>query len=578
MLTILMLVLLSLQVAVISLVAIRGLGEEGMAVSQKIQGRQAAETAIARLTDSLRLYLLSNTGSQAEVAFAQGGSSAINNTVLTADNPDSGSSNTTPVTISAWLSARRGYYYHLVGRAVNGSMDLMVHRWVYLNPCRTQGRLITILSDRDQSSSGYPAYTYPSLAVAPNGSVVVGEAKSAGKIVSWSSTGGLSVLLSGIDMLGFHSTIVDSNNRFFFGGNDGKFYTWKDGAGLSVLVTGALAPGYDSVAVASDDRLFFGSWYAGSSLWSWKSNVLTTIVPSGGSPGADSLSVAADNDRLYFNSSGNAYTWKSDTGLSTVRASSGNPLAGWSDTAYVLNGSSPYKLYQWKANGTATGMLSLIINNLESYNVTKISPLDGRLFVGTFHSSGWTTDCWTWKNGVGLTTIALGGQGCDDFTVTPSGKMVIGGWTNNVWVWDADGTASGSLSTILTNAYVPRGFVVGDDGRVYFTETTSPARVWTWVDNSSTGILSILMSADEAGNDDRSIQIAGNGRVFIGEATTPGAVWTWKPGNSLITIVTGKTKPGYGELGVSGSAGSGFFGDYASPGGFWSWEESSCQP
>ena len=68
-LTIMMLVLLTFEVAVISLVAQRGLGEEGMLQSQHIAARRGGETVLNQLENALYTYLQANDDTSAETAF-----------------------------------------------------------------------------------------------------------------------------------------------------------------------------------------------------------------------------------------------------------------------------------------------------------------------------------------------------------------------------------------------------------------------------------------------------------------------------------------------------------------------------
>jgi hypothetical protein len=223
-LTLVMIVLLSLEVAVIGLVAIRGLGEEGTLATRNTAARRAAESAINRLSTQLSQYLNSTgTPDQALTLFAPGGSSAITNQALTLDNPD-GSQTTSPVIISAYIKERRGSLYHIIGRAVEGSVDLVIHRWVQLQACpQSLTGLTLILSDRVMTNPVRLFFyddPYPFV-------------------------------------------MTDDNSRVFFGedSTSGKFWTWHPDTGLTTITTGQNKPGYNSMGVTSDGRVFFwGRW------------------------------------------------------------------------------------------------------------------------------------------------------------------------------------------------------------------------------------------------------------------------------------------------------------------------------
>src|SRR5690606_38943546 len=80
-LTIMFLVLISLQVAVISLVAVRSFGDEGMLMTQNLTAKRSAETAINRLESKLYNYLIAGAPADAATNFAQGQTEALNGVV-----------------------------------------------------------------------------------------------------------------------------------------------------------------------------------------------------------------------------------------------------------------------------------------------------------------------------------------------------------------------------------------------------------------------------------------------------------------------------------------------------------------
>lgn len=83
-LTLLMIMLMAFEVALVSLVVMRGMGEQGMVGSQSIVSRRAAESAINRLAQQINADLQGSNLASVAANYALGGSSqgAFNNQVL----------------------------------------------------------------------------------------------------------------------------------------------------------------------------------------------------------------------------------------------------------------------------------------------------------------------------------------------------------------------------------------------------------------------------------------------------------------------------------------------------------------
>ncbi len=210
--TFIFLIMLSLQVAMISLIAVRGFSEEGVLLTQNISARRSAETALNRLETKLHNFLLTGTTATAESSFAQGQANAITATTLSTDNPDGGT-DTMPVTISAWVQERRGDMYHMVGRATSGGVDILMHRWVRVKVCPSGGALTTIASGIDWPGDA------STVASPVDGRVFFGQMKNPGNFWTWDPATGLSVIISGIAAPGFYATSAVSpiDGRVFFG-------------------------------------------------------------------------------------------------------------------------------------------------------------------------------------------------------------------------------------------------------------------------------------------------------------------------------------------------------------------------
>lgn len=124
-----------LEIAMLSLILTRGLSAEAQLSGRQLTVRNAAETAITRLSNNLWTYVLASGTGSVNTAFARGGSNDIDSTALSAVNPETSGTEATNITIDAWLQERRGPYYHIVGQARYGETTIQMHRWMTVNTC-----------------------------------------------------------------------------------------------------------------------------------------------------------------------------------------------------------------------------------------------------------------------------------------------------------------------------------------------------------------------------------------------------------------------------------------------------------
>jgi hypothetical protein len=140
--------ILFMNLAILSIVLVRGMGEEGILLSQNISARKATEIGIERLKKNIYDYFGTNGvnaniyTSPASGAFRQGGSDDIDGVTLQVQNPEGGAMETTPIRIWAWVSDKRGNYYQIKSRAVLGEIDLTTSRWELLYPCSANGQVV----------------------------------------------------------------------------------------------------------------------------------------------------------------------------------------------------------------------------------------------------------------------------------------------------------------------------------------------------------------------------------------------------------------------------------------------------
>lgn len=586
-LTLVVITMLVLEVAVISLIAIRGFGEEGLLMSQNISTRRAAEIALNRLNTSLVSYLnTTGTPAGADTAYAQN-VSPITSITLTLDNPDGGTSSTS-ITIDAWVKERKGNLYHLVGRARQGTTDILMHRWIPIQACPDGLQLI--MSDRyitTPSREWYWNTQYPFVMTSSEDRVFFGENSSTGEFWTWDETDGLSTIVTGEYKPGYEAMAVASDGRVFFGEPNpvasGSFWTWKADTGLSTIVDGAQNGIYPAhVFVGTDGRVAFSEYNQSftanrGKIWTWKNGVLSTIyTPSAGGWGVGVFGMGPDS-RIYYTANPNG---DSDT-----------------ETYYWLDGTPP-----------TTGLVLDI-----SIELARVAP-DGRIFMQRKGQSDPPALIYTWKPGLSSVssssplyswnydTFQLGADSSNNFYITKSDNsstndacyvsngttsitIASGGGTNNLCYplsgmtqVDSKIYLSGMVyepGTGLTTKYLSSGnnnlddMVVDSTGRVSGNASDAPGAFITWKD----GTLSTIVSGvDTMG--ERSVAVNSDGRVFFGQNASSGTFWTWKEGVGLSTLATG-TKIGYFSTATT-SAGRVFFGETGSNARFWTWKERNC--
>jgi hypothetical protein len=392
-LTLITIMLLSLEVAIISVVATRGMGEEATLFTRYMAVRRGAETALTRLNTKMADYLNGQgTPNQADTWFAEGGGGSIDSQSLTLDNPDGGST-TSPVVISAYLAERKGNFYHLVSRARENGIDIKLHRWVELLYCPNPLQLI--LSDRRMNNPFRVQYytdPYPFVMTDSTGRVFFGEDVAPGKFWTWHPYTGLSTIVTNESKPGFNTMAVAPDGRVFFGEDttNGSFWTWKADTGLSTLVNNishSVAPSTVNttfVHVASDGRVVWSESHEWNDLWgaiwTWKEGVgLSTVFTPTGTTGTRGVRGIGPGGHIYFakiTHLGVAPWWQIDVrywlnGTTTLVAgdSGGYPAfidnlkTSSSGRVAFLADNAPSRLWTWKP-GSSLILTPLPMNSI----------------------------------------------------------------------------------------------------------------------------------------------------------------------------------------------------------------------
>lgn len=593
-LTLAMLILLSLEVAVISLIAVRGLGDEGVLLTQNLVTRRAASTGLHRLEGRLYEYLKTNVPTS--VLSTYGSGSPITETLMIS-NPDGGGSSAMPVDISSWVIARRGNMYQIASRARSGFVDITLKRWVQVQVC---GRDITynIVNSVASPSELNWADNRPFQIMREDGRAFIWEhsaSTNASRFWTWSETSGLSVIVSGRTNPGFISAAISpTDGRMFFGEDtaSGNFSTWHESTGLSILVSNISSPGAEATVVAPDGRVFFGG-YSGR-MWTWtQSKGLSTIIPTAtyptvAGPGAGALAVASDG-RLYFGEHNNTgtgrfWTWKDNgtgAGVLTLLQNTGvvSRPGGWYSTYVAPDGrvfwgaEANNPMWTWKEGEAVTTLLP----SNETYTGSSHSAVvasDGRIYFGQDANPG---KLWTWKSGT-LTTITSGltAPGVDNAMAADStGRVYFGdvGGSGGFRTWKP----GYNLSVLISGAgyFGQQGNIAVDNNdRVYVAGNNKT--VYTWQEGA--GLSVVLTSGNDIAANSIRVRRT-DGRMYFGEETgtvTNGNFYTWKNGNGLSVLLSGVASPGRGTVDVTNS-GYVFVGEPLTSGRTWVVKQNPCR-
>ncbi|MDX2084943.1 MAG: hypothetical protein SFZ03_06085 [Candidatus Melainabacteria bacterium] len=586
-----LLFLITFEMLIMGLVVSRSLGEEGILVSQNLGAREATQVATTRLIDRLNTYVLANgAGSAADTAFASGGAQAISNQVLQTRNPEAAGSaeQNTDITISAWVSSRRGNYFLVNARAVTGGVTLTAQRWVFVNPCNPNGGLQTIVS-------GQPYPGYDSMAVDTQRDRVffgVGNHDTTGNFYTWNSSTGLSTILSNRRGVGYQAVLVDeTTGRAFFGDND-RMYTWTEGAGLQTIMSNAGSdPGnlkmfYDSTRA----QLFFlGDQHA----YRWDSTSgLTTLASNIFELYGKKATYSSATGNLYFMSrDGNIHRWAPASGFTTLFNTGGV----W--TASISLDPLNERIFVSAENGSfyvtwnpATGLSTILsqtaivgwnpgIGEPANFNTPNIGASwgyanDGRIF---FHDARLDNSrFYTWHPSTGLTQIAFQagwGLGYGSTAVDrATGRVFFGSYggcasSGTFHTWQV----STGLSTLTSNGCHPGTWGTTLDqstGRVFYSNHFG-GRAYTWL--GSTG-LSTLAGNGQGG----SIAYDPYEQIVYWQEDPNILSWTLG-GTGAQTIVTASPTAGIGNSMIVNPGVGVYFGQDNNPGNFYAYRYGNCK-
>ncbi|MGE0201464.1 MAG: hypothetical protein AB7P76_10905 [Candidatus Melainabacteria bacterium] len=413
---------------------------------------------------------------------------------------------------------------------------------VYFGQKTASAKMWTWKSDTGLSTlkSAYSNDISLSLALSPaDGRAFWSSVSGSDSMLTYLPGSGLSTVLANRAYTGDTNANVCSDGRLFFGDYNGPdaFYTWRADTGLSTVRTSLAVPGqyqYKNDVCAADGRFFFGDV---DRFFTWKSNVLSTILSGRSYPGQASINTASDG-RVYFaetsGTNDNVWTWKDGVGLSTVLSSAGYYPAV---SASVLGGGDRY--FFGEDNGVSSRFwtytpgtgLSTIVTNVDKpglhqnyfgitdyvlYNNAIKATSDDRVYF--LDGAGWVR---TWKAGAGLSTI--GSLAANYLVISPTDdRLFIGHMCNNGGCTTQKGytyTPTTGLSTVI-NGLMNDAVVDPATGRLYFiynnyTPTPDDGGVFTWT--ASTGLSTLLWTT---GGTYWALKVSPEGTVFFNNDTS----------------------------------------------------------
>ena len=256
------------------------------------------------------------------------------------------------------------------GRVYFGESTTGASYWTY----HTSTGLSTIIA----SAGNKPGRD--SSMVASDGRIFFGIQENPGKFWTWKTTTGLSTIMGGGNWTGVMNGALSANGRVFFGeqSSSGDYWSWHESTGLSTVVSAVRLPGFEARVATNDGRIYLSEDgdlgdSASDVLWTWKDNVLSTIIPAsaGLSRIGATMGMAVNADGRLFvgryvsTANGQMWTWHPNTGLSTLLTNTAGLSLYYSVHAYdVANGygafSASDNVWVWQPGYTNTSAINRV--------------------------------------------------------------------------------------------------------------------------------------------------------------------------------------------------------------------------
>ncbi|MEB3287629.1 MAG: hypothetical protein VKJ04_09010 [Vampirovibrionales bacterium] len=603
--TLVFIVLLGLEALMVSMILVRSTGAEGGLRGQNIAVKRGAEIVVDTLKQAIYADIVANglTPAQAWAKYKRGGSNTTYSNLVSnrynVVNPESGANDQLGIETSAWIQEMRGNYYHLVGRARQDGVDLITHRWTMITPSCSSIPVATGLTT-------IAITTYPG-ALGTEVDPVTGRVffsniaddnlTDFSNFYTWHNTTGLSTILpSNRRGVGSHGMQIANDGRIFFGSNsvnnanyqDG-FWTWKDNV-LSTIVNGLSGPGRFCMSCGkftqidkSTGRVYFGTAWQ-SNVFTWKNNVLTTILDeSGGSlghwtPAGSHIVIGINPEEIFFTDDTSPnwllHRWTPATGLTTAANLGGSALHP--RTAFVQSDGRVWMVdynSSGKVRSYKTGLgLSTLPGN---YNYIEMWDTDRKMWRfsefadGSVFFSTWAS-AYIWRPSSPQTVIALPSIG--QFSAMSADKTMVAfseDAVTRMYVW---GTSSG-LSTVPGTWNYPGYHEAliwsGTENKLYFGGYMSPGRVYSW--DAATQQLSTIITSTEGYigvYSGMSVDRVNGNIIYVGTDDSSAKAWAYSPSGGLTTLVSNRPNP-VGFPMFASPLGGVFFGEYNSSGRYY---------
>jgi very-short-patch-repair endonuclease len=577
MLTLAFLLAMTLQVLLLGTVVNRTLGTSAVSSTQSVAAKEAADTGLERLHQTLIAYIKTTPPVAATIltTYGTGGPLALSNVPITVTNPETNATSTTPVTFSAYVAQARGTMFELVSTATYRDVQMTSRKWVLLDQCQfatssTPTALIT------NPGSAYGMVFTDDM----NNRAIISDTDT--RTLLYRDNTLLTTLLGERAIKFFADKVT---GRIFFENSTGDtiYQLNTDNSLVSIpsMAPGSLYHGNLVVNRTTGELFTYRHPATATERGLWKYNPDTTTATQLTTMDLDTnyypnLRMNPNDGRIFIvNDWGNdyvrrpAYTWAQATGLTTLPSVSLGIFSFALNTndgriffgdGYFPGSYNSANLYTW---APATGLSTLIAGCNRSVNGTAIDITRNRMYA-TCNTNSNSSTLYSWDATNGLSTIASGLPISESFNRYALLDGVSGTYftaNNNSGQILQYNPANGSLTTLpmgsLSENNGPR--VMPFNAHPLLNAGFSPSSHR----NNNRGHYNVYYT-------DNSIpSVSGGAGAFIGGDD---ALYYWTPTNGITTLLSlpgGKPGGFMGDITVDPATGNAFIGSDTANGYFY---------
>lgn len=440
------------QLLVLSLITTRSLSDEAALTSQNQGVKEALNTAMLRFKADVQAYATANNNT-ISADFNQGGASDYDDVTFALTDPETGTLSAGNALVDAYVSATRGNYVQITARATYNGIDLAKTQWFRLGTVASGGGGGSVCS--------VPA---PLQSVTP-------------------------LVTDIVDVTG--TFYVDQlQGRAFFGDNNAataRTFMYKPCSGLTTLFNGAPHSIFQDV---TNDNIFILDRTNQRFYWLKADNTLVSVPAMGGADFLHSNVVADPNTGMayaYRQATGaeGLYGFNPNTNTTTRLATFNWVVNACSQLVYNMLNPADGRLYMatqylheagpcFKTSNNfytyhpSTGLSTLKTGINIGYSNLVLNPNTGRIAFGI--STDTNAAFWSWDSDTGFSTVRsslflLGSKNAAVFNIKTN-KLYLAP-ADMRGMWDAD------LNTFTTffigsNNYPPQALVDLNDGMLFW--------------------------------------------------------------------------------------------------------------